>query len=161
MSNAGRPPLPSFVKQLRGTLVAGDGSEPQPDPAVYIQPPIALKENHPHACDFWEAHLPLLVKNGMISEVDMAGFASACLAYERWLEAEKELGANGKVQKTENGYQVESPYVSIAKQARKEYVEFLREFGLTPSSRTRLKIQLVGAPDGGAREDGDQLFFDY
>jgi len=167
MSNAGRPPVPSWLKELRGTLQPADrAGEPQPEDALYIPPPRELADR-PHAQEFWEVHLPLLVKNRMITEVDMTAFAAACLAYEAWIQAEEQLSkpadqGGGQIVKTQNGYPVQSPWVSIAAGRRKEFLEYLREFGLTPSSRTRIKIQLIGAPGSGARRhDEHQEFFDF
>lgn len=157
MSNAGRPPIPSWLKELRGTLVPRDG-EPQPETALYIPPPRELADR-PHAQEFWEVHLPLLVKNRMITEVDMTAFAAACLSFEAWITAEEELKSTGCVVKTENGYPVQSPWVSIAAGRRKEFVDFLREFGLTPASRTRIRVQIIGAPGGAA--DEHQQFLDF
>lgn len=162
MSNAGRPPVPSWLKQLRGTQQPGDGAdEPHPDDALYIPPPGELA-NRPVAKEFWEVHLPLLVKNRMVTEVDMTAFALMCVCFEEMIEAENELKEKGKVLKTENGYLVQSPYVSIAQQRRKEFAEYLREFGLTPSARTRLRIQII--PPGGAAgraRDEHQAYFEF
>jgi P27 family predicted phage terminase small subunit len=158
MSQAGRPPLPTWLKELRDPSRARDVGEPAPEAALYIPPPRELADR-PHASEFWEVHLPLLVKNRMLTEVDMTAFAAACLAYEAWILAEKDLKDNGAVTKTENGYSVQSAYFTIAASRRKEFVEMLREFGLTPSSRTRIKIQIVGSP--GAERDEQQGFFGF
>jgi P27 family predicted phage terminase small subunit len=161
MSEAGRPPVPTWLKELRGTLQPrqADG-EPQPEAAIYIPPPRELADR-PHASEFWEVHLPLLVKNRMITEVDMTAFAAACLAYEAWIQAEGKVKTEGEVVKTGNGYLVLSPWSTIASSRRKEFIDLLREFGLTPSSRTRIKVQIIppGAHDG--RRSDDQGFFEF
>lgn len=160
----GRPPVPTWLKGLRGTLRPAERvDEPQPEEAFYIPPPGELA-SRPIAKEFWEGHLPLLVKNRMITEVDMTAFAMACLAFEAWIEAEEELKTHGATTKTENGYVQQSGYFTIANARRKEVVEMLREFGLTPSSRTKIRIQLVGAPgqhSPGSGRDEHQEFFDF
>lgn len=164
MSNAGRPPIPTWLKQLRGTAPAGgELDEPRPEDALYFPPPQDLIADHPIAAEFWRVHLPLMVKAKMLAEVDMTGFALMCVCFEEMLEADRELKENGKVITTENGYKVQSPYVTIAAQRRKEFLEYLREFGLTPSARTRIKIQLIpaGGREAAAARDESQLFFDY
>jgi P27 family predicted phage terminase small subunit len=161
MSNAGRPALPTWVKELRGTLQPGDrDSEPRPDEAIYVPPPAEIR-SRPVACEFWQSHLPLLVKNRMITEVDMAQFALLCLAFEDLIEADEELRTNGKTQRTENGYLVQSPWVSFRDQAWKRYVEMCREFGLTPSSRSKVKIQIIGGAPHNAIADEHQTFFEF
>jgi P27 family predicted phage terminase small subunit len=163
MSNAGRPPLPTWLKELRGTLQPGErDGEPRPEDAIYVPPPAGLT-NRPLACEFWEVHLPLLVKNKMISEVDMTQFAMLCLAFEEMIEAEQDVRTNGKVIRTENGYLVQSPYVSMAAQRRKEFNELSRDFGLTPSGRSRIKVQLLpsGRTVGQSERDEHQAFFEF
>lgn len=166
MSQAGRPPVPTWLKELRGTLQpANRAGEPQPQEAIYIAPPREIA-NRALASEFWEVHLPLLVKNRMITEVDMTAFAAACLAYEAWILAEQELQkpaaeGGGYVIKTKNEYPIQSPWVSIAAGRRREFLDYLREFGLTPSSRTRIKVQLIGTPGSDAGRDEHQAFFEF
>ncbi len=161
MSQAGRPPIPSWLKGLRGTLSPAQRDlEPRPEDAVYIPPPRELAD-HAHASEFWEVHLPLLVRNRMITEVDMTAFAAACLAYEAWINAEALVKERGEVIETKNGYAVLSPWSTIAAARRKEFLEMLREFGLTPSSRTKIKIQLIGTPGASAAGDEHQAYFEF
>jgi hypothetical protein len=42
--------------------------------------------------------------------------------------------------KSPNGFPVQNPYLSVANRAMKQVKEFASEFGLTPSSRTRIAI---------------------
>ena len=162
MSQVGRPAVPVWLKALRGTLVPGElDGMPQPDDAIYIPPPAEWAEERPIAREFWALHLPLLVKNRMLAEVDMTAFAMLCICFEELVVAEKELKEKGNVIKTENGYLVQSPYVSIAQQRRKEFAEYLREFGLTPSARTRIKIEIKPGGADASRASADQAFFDF
>ena len=59
-------------------------------------------------------------------------------SWSRWRAAEKMLQQFGPimVSKAEGMYQ--SPYLSVANRAMNETLTFLRELGLTPSSRVRL-----------------------
>jgi P27 family predicted phage terminase small subunit len=160
VSQAGRPPVPTWLKELRGTLQPRDrDGQPAPEDAIYFPPPRELCDR-PHAQEFWEVHLPLLVKNRMITEVDMTAFAAACLAYESWILSEERVKTEGEVIKTGNGYLVLSPYATIAASRRKEFMEYLREFGLTPSSRTKIKVQIIGGP-GERPRDEHQSFFEF
>jgi P27 family predicted phage terminase small subunit len=169
MNHAGRPPVPTWLKELRGTLpAAGNVGEPQPEAMIYIPPPREIADQA-LASEFWEVHLPLLVKNKMITEVDMTAFVVCCLAYQSWIQAEQQLAkpkeeGGGYTVETKNGYQIQSPWVSIAAARRKDFVEMIREFGLTPSSRTRIKIQLIGSgmpAHHGSAGDEHQGFFEF
>lgn len=161
MSDAGRPRLPTWLKELRGTLQPGEANdEPRPEGALYVPPPTEIR-TRPVACEYWQTHLPLLVKNRMITEVDMAQFALLCLAFEDFIEADEELRTHGKTQRTENGFLVQSPYVAFRDQAWKRYVDLCKEFGMTPSSRSRVKIQIIGGGAHSPVADEHQGYFEY
>ena len=61
-----------------------------------------------------------------------------CQAYGRWVEAEKEAAVHGLVVRTKSGMLIQNPYLGIANRAAKQTQEFLVEFGMSPSSRTRV-----------------------
>ena len=54
------------------------------------------------------------------------------------------------VKSPEKGFPMKSPYLSIADQALETMRKLMFEFGLTPSSRSRIRF-----PDGG--EAGDEF----
>jgi P27 family predicted phage terminase small subunit len=55
------------------------------------------------------------------------------------------------VKSPEKGFPMKSPYLSIADQALETMRKLLVEFGLTPSSRSRIKA--LGAADAGDEFD--------
>ncbi len=61
-----------------------------------------------------------------------------CQAYGRWVEAEEEAAVHGLVVKTKSGMLIQNPYLGIANRAAKQTQELLVEFGMSPSSRTRV-----------------------
>ena len=62
-----------------------------------------------------------------------------CQAFGRWAEAEKKAALAGMIVKTKAGGLVQNPYLGIANRAGKQARELLVEFGMTPSSRTRVE----------------------
>ena len=70
--------------------------------------------------------------------VDMAAFAGYCQAYARWKEAEEFISQHGSIVKTPSGYWQQVPQVSIAQTYLKIMNRFAEQFGLTPSSRSRI-----------------------
>jgi P27 family predicted phage terminase small subunit len=82
----------------------------------------------------WARIIPELIAADTISRIDRAALAVYCTAYSRWLEAEKHVKDDGMVVKV-NGAPVANPYLAIAGRAMEQMRRFLREFGLSPSSR--------------------------
>lgn len=82
----------------------------------------------------------LLIDLKLLTEIDRAALAGYCQAWARWVEAEKKIRAGGMTITTDKGNLIQSPYVGIANQAMKQMRAFLIEFGMTPSSRSRVKL---------------------
>ena len=75
---------------------------------------------------------------GLLTELDRAAFAAYCQAYARWKEAEEFITKHGSMIRTPNGYLQQVPQVSIAQTNQKLMLKYCAEFGLTPSSRSRI-----------------------
>ena len=75
---------------------------------------------------------------GILTEMNMAAFAGYCQAYARWKEAEEFISKHGTIVKTPSGYWQQVPQVSIAQTYLKIMNRFCEQFGLTPSSRSRI-----------------------
>jgi P27 family predicted phage terminase small subunit len=71
----------------------------------------------------------------------MASLAAYCQAYSRWVAAEKAIAEHGLTFVTEKGMVRQRPEVAIAKESMRLIREFATEFGLSPSSRSRLHIK--------------------
>lgn len=78
---------------------------------------------------------------GVLTQVDKAAFAGYCQAYARWREAEEFLSKHGTIFKTPSGYIQQVPQVAIARNYLQTMKDFCSEFGLTPASRTRIKVE--------------------
>jgi P27 family predicted phage terminase small subunit len=85
---------------------------------------------------------------GLLSEIDGAALTTYCLTWARLMDAEEKLRTIGAVVKTPNGWLAHSPYLAIATKATEQLVRILVEFGMTPSSRSR--IHVPSKPGGGA-----------
>lgn len=147
---AGRKPKPTRLHLLHGNPGhrKRNRSEPQPNICVPTPPTHVRGE----ALKEWKRIAPELEKLGLISKIDRAALAAYCVAYARWCEAEKEL-KKGLIVVSPNGYPIPSPYVSIANRALKQIREFATEFGMTPSSRSRVQA----SPDRGKTPLGEYL----
>ncbi len=88
---------------------------------------------------------------GILTEVDMTAFAGYCQAYARWKEAEEFISWHGAIVKTPSGYWQQVPQVSIAQTYLRLMNRFCEQFGLTPSSRSRI------AADSSNSDSDDDL----
>lgn len=137
MGKRGPAPLPTNVKLLRGTFRfdRGPQNEPRPEPVVPTCPTWLDRE----AKREWRRIVGELEAIGLITKIDRAALAAYCQAYAEWWEMEREIKLHGRTQVTENGYVAQRPEVGIRNKALERMRQFLREFGMTPSSRTRIE----------------------
>lgn len=89
----------------------------------------------------WKRVLPLLKKNGLVTDADYIALCAYCQSVDTWVEAEKRKRSDGLVTTTSNGTEVQHPAVNIANSALANILKFGREFGLTPASRTNLSAE--------------------
>lgn len=82
-----------------------------------------------------------LVGMRVLTDSDMTALAAYCDAYGRWLQAREILNAEGLITDTGTGSQKVHPAWTIANQAMTQMRAFMVEFGLTPSSRTRVSVE--------------------
>ena len=136
MAQRGRKPKPTAVKVLEGNPGKRQLNpfEPQPGKGA-PQCPEWLNEE---AKKEWNRLAKNLENLGTLTELDMAAFAGYCQAYARWKEAEEFIEKHGTIVKTPSGYWQQVPQVSIAQSNLKIMLKFCSEFGLTPSSRSRI-----------------------
>lgn len=137
---AGRKPLPTKLKLVRGTLqkCRANPDEPSPNPELPDAPP----HLSPEALEEWERLAQELYELGILSSIDRAALAAYCQAYGRWVEAEEQLrnpdGSMKLTETTANGTIVQNPLVGIANKSLELMHKYLTEFGMSPSSRTRV-----------------------
>ncbi len=134
----GRKPKPQILK-IRAGNPGKRKLKDSPNPSSEIPP--RPEHLNAEAAAEWDRVAPLLMKLGLLSNLDRANLAAYCLAWARWVEAEKELEKTGTVVKSPNGYPIQNPYLSVANQAAKQMQSLGSEFGLSPSARSRLDVQ--------------------
>lgn len=147
---AGRPRKPTALKVLEGNPGKRpiNQKEPKPKPVA----PKCPAHLNPRAKKEWRRIAVDLEPLGLLTQVDRAALAAYCVAYSRWVEAEDMIRKHGMLVKSPNGYPMQSPYLAIANKAVEQMKGFLTEFGMTPSSRSRLSIN-----DKGQEDEFDRL----
>jgi len=90
----------------------------------------------------------------VLTKADRSSLAAYCVAYSRWVEAEALVKKFGTIVKSpEKGFPMKSPYLTVADQALETMRKLMVEFGMTPSSRSRLSI----GERGGAGDEFDRF----
>lgn len=79
-----------------------------------------------------------LAQLGLLTQIDRAALAVYCQAWGRWVEAEEALKKHGVMVKSPSGFPMQSPYLAVANRAMQQMKEMLTEFGMSPSSRSRV-----------------------
>lgn len=148
----GRRPKPSALKLLAGNPGHRpvNTNEPRPRAVLPKCPPVLQGE----AKREWRRMAKKLHDAGLLSEIDGAALTTYCLTWARLMDAEEKLRTIGAVVKTPNGWLAHSPYLAIATKATEQLVRILVEFGMTPSSRSRISVP----PKAGGAGGGDATF---
>lgn len=135
---AGRKPLPTRLKLIRGNPGKRPLNEREPEPklATPTCPQILQGESRKE----WRRATRELRALGLLARIDRAALAAYCRTWGRWVEAEEKIAATGEIVKAPSGYPIQNPYLSISNRALENMHRFLTEFGMTPSSRSRLRV---------------------
>jgi P27 family predicted phage terminase small subunit len=92
----------------------------------------------------WNRLVPILLSMGVLTVADGVPLGNLCQAYSMLVQAHKAVrqaakgGGSGLLMKTPSGYVQQSPLIGIINSQVEIINRISREFGLTPSSRTRL-----------------------
>jgi P27 family predicted phage terminase small subunit len=149
----GRRPTPTAIKKLTGNPGHRALNEREPQPVTCV--PKCPQHLDKEARKEWRRITPELQKLQVLTLVDRAALAAYCMAWSRWIDAEVNLRKFGTVIKTPLGYPIQNPYLAIANTAIDTMRRFLIEFGMTPSSRSRVSAVQVGP--GMSSDPWDQL----
>lgn len=148
VATRGRKPTPTAIKELEGNPGKRVLNEREPKPVK--KAPACPKWLEEEAKKEWRRLAKQMEQLGILTQVDMAAFAGYCQAYARWKEAEEFITQHGSIVKTPSGYWQQVPQVSIAQTYLKIMNKFAEQFGLTPSSRSRI---IASSESGGSTVD--------
>ena len=82
-----------------------------------------------------------------MTELDDMALSMLCQGWHEYLDATDQVRKSGILVKSPNGFPVLNPYLTVANQALKKVRSLLAEFGMTPSSRTRLQVRAPAEAD--------------
>lgn len=135
---AGRRPKPTALKTLQGNPGKRALNKDEPKPTGIPTCPDHLDKI---AKAEWKRISRELLSIGLLTAVDRSALAAYCSAFSRWAKAEKELQNKPAVVKAPSGYPMPNPYIGIANSALDLMRKFLTEFGMTPASRSRIRVE--------------------
>lgn len=99
----------------------------------------------------WDKLAPELERLGLFTVVDGEAFAAACQCWKTYVECVRYLKKHGLTyiytNKAGAENELERPQVKIAQKALDQFKAFCTEFGLTPSSRTRIDTKSLDEDD--------------
>jgi P27 family predicted phage terminase small subunit len=95
----------------------------------------------------WKRLVKILLRVRILTEADGLALAILCQAWSTLVKAQTKLSESGLLLKTPSGYIQQSPLLGIVNNCTEKVVKLSREFGLTPSSRSRLEVPPEPKPE--------------
>lgn len=144
---AGRPKIPDILKEKRGTLVPSRVNEKQPvsiDITIDdLKPPTYLNK---YAKSFFINYGRQLIEMGVLKRSDLMLLESLSLQVGIYVDSMVDIKNNGityeQINRNGGVYKQQNPSVNIANNAYKNIVTGLSKFGLTPSDRSKISINI-------------------
>lgn len=135
---AGRKPLPTEVKKLKGTLqkCRTNAHEPKPTNSL-CTPPDYMSEIAKEAWDYAVKNSP----SGLLSALDGAvleRWANCSGLYREALAKINRAGVSAMIIKTPSGILRRSPLMDVIRELAMEMKTYEVEMGFTPASRSRI-----------------------
>ncbi|MBP1967986.1 P27 family predicted phage terminase small subunit [Virgibacillus natechei] len=96
----------------------------------------------------------MLMEDGNWKDGDDIALSALFANYQRWIQAERAIKKNKSLTfTTDSNYSQQIPEISIANNAMKSMLSFIKEFGLSPKERKKLKDTLMGDGSSGGDDE--------
>jgi P27 family predicted phage terminase small subunit len=135
----GRKSKPTKLKKLEGNPGKRALNEQEPTPDVVI--PDCPDHLQGEARKEWNRITQQLYALGILAEIDRAALAMYCAAWADYLFASRMVDEEGEVITSEKGGKYQNPWVGVKNTAMDRVLRISVEFGMTPSSRSRIKVE--------------------
>ena len=137
---SGPAPMPTIIKMKTGNRGKRPINDKEPQPKVEIpEKPSMLNE---YASAEWDKITPELAKLGLLTKIDSASITIYCQLYGQWVDANLRLLKDGLMVNSRDGNPYQNPYLGISNKIIEKLQKLLCEFGMTPASRSRIKVDL-------------------
>ena len=153
MAKMGRPNKPTALKLVQGNPGNRRLPKHEPKPPVSAPPP-PPRLNEVAAAE-WRRIVDRLAALGLMTDLDVGALTAYCDAFGDWSMARQALSTiqernkitHGFMVRTTNGNVIQAPLVGTIRSARADMVRFAAEFGMTPSARAGMDVN-VGSASG-------------
>lgn len=142
MTRPGPAPKPTALRKLQGNPGKRglNRNEPKPD-ADSIDKPYGLATHHKHVAKLWDELAPELQQLGILTNIDTMAFRLMLHHYDLAIQAVNQVQREGLTRRDENNVERKNPALQIFRDNSAAYRRYAAEFGVTPSSRSRLDVQ--------------------
>ncbi len=136
----GRKPKPTRIKILAGNPGRRPINRREPQPILVASLPKPPRHLSRAGRGEWLRVGSLLLRTRILTEADLTALSAYATVYGRWMTAERELKRKGILVSASprSKIKVHNPMLPVANKAFQQMTQLLGEFGLTPSSRTRI-----------------------
>ena len=146
----GRKPKPTAVKEIEGTFEKNPQRRNEREPVA----PDGAPDCPDYLCDLakieWWYMCNVLDEMGLLSRADRAALEIYCQTFAQWREACQMVAKEGAVvqMQTKAGIITKrNPFDIIRERNAATCARLLAEFGLTPSSRSRVQVEKKATDD--------------
>lgn len=152
----GRKPVPTAIKNLRGTYREDRAVSNEAEFSIPKRMPSPPDEMNEDGKALWRSLGKRLLDAGLFTDADQVALELLCVAYGRMKEANRMVARTGTVHMSSNGNYYQNPYLSVANRSWEQVKKMLAEFGLTPAERTRV---LAAINENEEEDDLVQILF--
>ena len=151
MGKRGPPKKPTAQKKREGTYRKDRAPKNEAEPPVCAPPkPSYLNRD---ASEFWDYMAPRLVRDRLLTDIDLAQFTNWCEVEGEIRYCKRNLRKHGRVFTTKSGMVHVRPEVKMLTELRKQSAEYARRFGCDAASRSE-----TGALPGPHDRQADEEF---
>ncbi len=136
----GTKPKPTRLKLLAGNPGRRPLNQREPQPPLPPTLPKPPKHLGSDGREEWLRVGGMLLRTRVLTEADLTALSAYATVYGRWMQAELEIKRKGILVRAapKSKVRVQNPMLPVANKAFQQMSQLLGEFGLTPSSRTRI-----------------------
>lgn len=134
----GRKPKPTAKKRLEGN--PGKRKINKREPAPKVSEVIEVQAITDGAAAFVAKYKPQLHAMGILSDVDVASLELMATHYSIAWESARAIQMQGLTTKDADGVPHKHPLLSVFRDNSTAYRAYAAEFGMTPSSRSRIQV---------------------
>ena len=137
MAKPGPRPLPTNIREFRGSRKRDSSREPKP-PIVVPPAPEWMKEAHQLV---WQENAEILARMRVMTEADYNLLAMYVETWVRWLAAINALNDAESTTTAPTGYVIKHPMLAIVNKAQDQLLRISNEFGFSPASRVGKRME--------------------